>query len=107
MAYTIPVAALVLDHQAAALAINEPSDYFDNDRNDREDGLEKLELLTGAPVQCFASEDYSVFYVGLYVDSDWCIEINSNLIASAAKIKSANSHPLIQSAKLAVVSQFN
>lgn len=107
MAYTIPVAALVLDHGPAAAAINEPANYFDDDRNDRWDGVEALAKVTGAPITAFSSEDGSIFYIGIQIESDWCIEINFTLISKVGSLKAQYDHPLVQAAKLAVVSQFN
>lgn len=107
MAYDIPVAALVFDHQAAAALIGEPSDYFDNERMDRYDGLERLMKLTGLPVENFSSEDQSIYYIGLAVFSDFRIDIDAALISKAAALKAKYPHPLVESSQLAVVSQFN
>lgn len=108
MAYVIPVVALVLDHQAAAAAINEPADYFDNPNNDRWDGVHRLQQVVGPDVTYFADEDGDeIFFVGIEVDSDWCIPLDATLANKVKAIKQANQHPLVQSATLAVVSQFN
>lgn len=106
MAYVIPVAALVLDHAAAAAALNYPSNYFDNPSNDRWDGIEALRTLTGAPVESFSDEDQEIFYVGLRIKDDWRIDIDTTLLSEAAALKAKYLHPLVQSATLAVVSQF-
>lgn len=106
MAYVIPVAALILDHAAAAVAVNRPSDYFDNPRNDRWEGIEALEQLTGAPIENFSDEDQDIYYVGIQIESDWRIDINAALAAKAVALKAQYPHPLVQAAELAVVSQF-
>lgn len=107
MAYTIPVVALILDHQAAATAIGEPPDFFDNENNDRWAGAEALEQLTGASISIFSSEDESIFYVGVRIEEEFYIPIDMALATKANAIRQANPHPLIQSATVAVVSQFN
>lgn len=107
MAYDIPVAVLLIDHQAAAALIGESSNYFDDDSNDRCDGVERLAKVTKAPINSFALEDGSVYHLGIYLDSDFCILIDAALASKAASTKNQYDHPLVQSAKLAVVSQFN
>lgn len=111
MAYVIPVAALILDHQAAAAALNDPAkyppDYFDNPRHDRWEGLEELQKVTGAPVESFSDENQEIYYIGLQIESDWRIDINAALVAKSAALKKQYPHPLVQAATLAVVSQFN
>jgi hypothetical protein len=107
MAYTIPVVALLLDEKAAAAAINEPPDYFTNFRNyNRYDGVEKLQRLTGAPIQNFSDENQEFFYVGIQVTSDWRIDIDAALLKKAAALKQQYDHPLVQAAQLSVVSEF-
>lgn len=106
MAYTIPVAALLFDEQAAAAAINEPANYFEDASNDRYDGIEALQQLTGAPVTQFSDEDGDVYYLGLQIEDDWRIDINPALLAKATALKAQYQHPLVQAAELAVVSQF-
>ena len=107
MAYTIAVVALILDHQAAAAAINEPADYFDNDQNDRYDGVERLQQLTGADIEAFSYEDGDIYYVGIQIESEFYMPIDAALLNKALAVKQANSHPLVQSATLAVVGDFN
>ncbi len=107
MAYDIPVAILAVDHQAAAALIGEKPDFFDNERNDRYDGVTRLTQVTNAPVTYWATEDESVYYLGVYVDSDWRIDINAALAAKAAQVRNQHDHPLIKAARLAVVVQFN
>lgn len=106
MAYDIPVAALILDEALAASLINEDSNFFENESNDRHDGVERLAKITGAPISSFSSEDGSVYFIGLHLEEDWRIDINGSLITKAAAAKTQYPHPLVQSAKLAVVSTF-
>lgn len=106
MAYQIPVAAWVFDHAAAAAVIGEPADYFDDYRNDRYDGLERLAQATGLPVDRFATEDESVYYIGIHVDEEWRIDLDQELVRKAAAVLRQHPHPLMESARLAVVSGF-
>lgn len=106
MAYVIPVAALVLDHAAAAAALNLPADFFDNPRNDRYPEVERLATLTGAPVQEFCDESQDIYYLGIHLEEDWRIDIDSALIAKSMAAFKQYDHPLIQGARLAVVSTF-
>lgn len=106
MAYVIPVAAWVFDEKAAAAAINEPTDYFENPKYDRYLGIEALGKLTGAPVESFTDESEDIYYLGLRIEDDWRIEIGPAFLAKAVAIKNQYPHPLVQSATLAVVSQF-
>lgn len=106
MAYTIPVVALVIDEKAAAAALNEKPDYFEDPRNDRYLGVDALAKLTGAPVTYFADEDQDLYYIGLQVEEDFRIDLGPTLISKAASLRAQYSHPLVQSAQLAVVSTF-
>ena len=107
MAYVIPVAALIVDEQAAASILSEPSNFFENPNNDRFAGLEDLTRITGAPIQSFTDESQDIYYIGLYIEDDWRIDIDATLLSKAAALKAQYPHALVQSAQLAVVSQFN
>ena len=109
MAYDIPVLAWIIDKQQAIALLNDPvkfpPGFFDSDRNDRQEGVELLEILTAAPVQYFGSEDGSVFHLGVRVHDDWCLDLAA-LTPQAWAIKKKYPHPLIQAARLCAVSEF-
>lgn len=106
MAYTIPVAALVLDAIAAATALNLAPDFFEDRDNDRWEAIEDLSKLTGAPISSFSDEEGDIFYIGIQISSDWYIRIDAALLAQEAKLKAKYGHPLVQAGHLAVVSEF-
>jgi len=109
MAYDIPVLAWIIDKNQAIALLNDPvkfpPGFFDSDRNDRQEGVDLLETLTGAPVQYFGSEDGSIFYLGVAVQEDFCIDLAA-FMAKASQVYQRHPHPLIQAARLCVVTQF-
>jgi hypothetical protein len=106
MAYTIPVAALLLDEKAAAAAINKPPDYFEDSRNDRWQGIQMLQQLTGAPVESFTDENQDIYYLGLRIEENWRIDIDTVLLNKAIALRAQYPHHLVSAARLAVVSEF-
>lgn len=107
MAYTIPVAAFIIDEAAAAALIGESPDFFEDDSNDRWNGVERLSKIVGHEIDIFSSEDESVWYMGVEIHEDWRIDIDNTLMNKAAAIKAKFKHPLLlDNVKVAVVSQF-
>lgn len=107
MAYTIPVAALIVDERAAAATLNLPADHFENTGAHHIDSeVDALAQITGAPIETFSDENGDIFYIGLQIEEDWRIDIDAALASKAAALKAQYPHPLVQSAQLAVVSQF-
>lgn len=106
MAYTIPVVALIIDPTSAANALGLDPGYFEDQDEYRREGVEDLAALTAAPVTAFSDEDGDCFYVGIELASDFYVEIDSTLLSRAVALKGKYPHPLIQAAKLAVVSRF-